>query len=162
MNIRTLNDVFFTVASRNDDRVMLNAWKWRLEPHHGGPIASLGHCNRAASCSPGGLARATGWRSSARTVRNGRLLTLRRCCWVASWSRFTPRRRPSRAFTCFQHSEARIAFVSTRKQYEKVESIRAQTKIERIVVMDKVEDLPDVPQMQYILSGATDRSGHCN
>ena len=56
----------------------------------------------------------------------------------------------------FQHSEARIAFVSTRKQYEKVESIRAQTKLERIVVMDKVEDLPDVPQMQYILSGATD------
>ena len=56
----------------------------------------------------------------------------------------------------FQHSEARIAFVSTRKQYEKVESIRAQTKLERIVVMDKVDDLPDVPQMQYILSGATE------
>ena len=46
--------------------------------------------------------------------------------------------------------------MSTRKQYEKVESIRAQTKLERIVVMDKVDDLPDVPQMQYILSGATD------
>ena len=55
-----------------------------------------------------------------------------------------------------QHSEARIAFVSSRKQYEKVESIRAQTKLERVVVMEKVEDLPDVPQMQYILSGATD------
>jgi long-chain acyl-CoA synthetase len=56
----------------------------------------------------------------------------------------------------FQHSEARIAFVSTLKQYEKVESIRAQTKLERIVIMDKVEDLPDVAQMQYIFSGATD------
>ncbi len=55
-----------------------------------------------------------------------------------------------------QHSEAKVAFVSSRKQYEKIEAIRHDSKLERVVVMDKIDDLPDVPQMQYLLSGATD------
>ena len=63
---------------------------------------------------------------------------------------------PEQVLYVLQHSEARIAFVSSRKQYEKVEAIRHESKLERIVVMDKVDDLPDVPQMQYLLSGASD------
>ncbi|HZD32905.1 MAG TPA: long-chain fatty acid--CoA ligase, partial [Candidatus Angelobacter sp.] len=55
-----------------------------------------------------------------------------------------------------RHSEARVAFVSSRKQYEKVEAVQQASKLERIVVMDKVDDLPDVPQMQFLLSGAKD------
>ena len=40
-----------------------------------------------------------------------------------------------------QNSEARVAFVSSRKQYEKLAAIREQTKLEYIVIMDDASEL---------------------
>ena len=60
---------------------------------------------------------------------------------------------PEQVLFVLQHSEARVAVVSSQKQFEKVESVRAESKLERIVIMDDVEDMPDVPQMRYLLNG---------
>ncbi len=155
MNIRTLNDVFFTVAGRNEDRAMLN--------REGGvwnPIAAA-QLHRWVTATARQL-QAWGVGQGDRVV----ILSENRPEWAITdfatlllGGIVVPIYATSTAEQVLyvaRHSEARIAFVSTRNQYEKVESIRAQTKLERIVVMDKVDDLPDVPQMQYILSGATD------
>ena len=155
MNIRTLNDVFFTVASRDGDRVMLDRVDGVWNP------ITANQLHRWVTATARQL-QAWGIGKGDRVV----ILSENRPEWaVTDFATLLlggivvpiyATLMPEQILYLFQHSEARIAFVSTRKQYEKVESIRAQTKLERIVVMDKVEDLPDVPQMQYILSGATD------
>jgi long-chain acyl-CoA synthetase len=155
MNIRTLNDVFFTVASRDDDRAMLDRVDGVWTP------ITANQLHRWVTATARQL-QAWGIGKGDRVV----ILSENRPEWaVTDFATLLlggivvpiyATLMPEQILYLFQHSEARIAFVSTRKQYEKVESIRAQTKLERIVVMDKVEDLPDVPQMQYILSGATD------
>ena len=153
MNIRTLNDVFFTVASRNQDRAMLSrkdgVWN----------SISAAQLHRWVTATARQL-QAWGIGKGDRLV----ILSENRPEWaITDFATLLlggivvpiyATQTAEQSLYLFQHSEARIAFVSSRKQYEKVESIRAQTKIERIVVMDKVDDLPDVPQMQYILSGA--------
>ena len=155
MNIRTLNDVFFTVASRNDDPVMLSRENGVWEP------ITANQLHRWVTAIARQL-QAWGIGKGDRVV----ILSENRPEWaVTDFATLLlggivvpiyATQTAEQSLYLFQHSEARIAFVSSRKQYEKVESIRAQTKLERIIVMDKVEDLPEVPQMQYILSGATD------
>ena len=147
MNIRTLNDVFFTVASRNQDRAMLSrkdgVWN----------SISAAQLHRWVTATARQL-QAWGIGKGDRLV----ILSENRPEWaITDFATLLlggivvpiyATQTAEQSLYLFQHSEARIAFVSSRKQYEKVESIRAQTKIERIVVMDKVDDLPDVPQMQ--------------
>ena len=155
MNIRTLNDVFFTVARRTDDRAMLTCesgvWK---------PISSA-QLHRWVMATARQM-REWGIRKGDRVV----ILSENRPEWaVTDFATLLlggiavpiyATQTADQLLHLLQHSEARIAFVSTRKQYEKVESIRTQTNLERVVVMDKIDDLPDVPQMQYILGGASD------
>jgi long-chain acyl-CoA synthetase len=155
MNIRTLNDVFFSVASRDDDRVMLNrvdgVWnaitadqlhRWVTATARQLQSWGIGKGDRVVILSENRPEWAI---TDFATLLLGGIVVPIYATLMAEQMLYL-----------FQHSEARIAFVSTLKQYEKVESIRAQTKLERIVIMDKVEDLPDVAQMQYIFSGATD------
>jgi long-chain acyl-CoA synthetase len=153
MNIRTLNDVFFTVVGRDHDRVMLSRVDGVWTPISAGQLHlwvmatarqlqswGIGQGDRVAILSENRPEWAV---TDFATLLLGGIV-------VPIYATTTA----EQVLYLFQHSEARIAFVSTRQQYEKVESIRAQTKIERIVVMEKCDDLPDVPQMQYILSGA--------
>ena len=155
MNIRTLNDVFFTVVSRDHDRVMLNredgVWN----------VITADQLHRWVTATARQL-QSWGIGKGDRVV----ILSENRPEWaITDFATLLlggivvpiyATQMAEQMLYLLQHSEARIAFVSTRNQYEKVESIRDQTKLERIVVMDKVEDLPDVAQMQYIFSGATD------
>jgi long-chain acyl-CoA synthetase len=53
-----------------------------------------------------------------------------------------------------QNSQARVAFVSTLDQLRKVQSIQAQTSLEKIVVMDDVAEINVVP-MWSLLDGAS-------
>src|ERR1035438_2796503 len=150
MNIRTLNDVFFTVAARKDDRVMLHRENGEWNPI----TANQLHCWVTAISRQ---LQAWGIGKGDRVV----ILSENRPEWAATdfatlllGGIVVPiyaTQIPEQILYLFQHSEARIAFVSTRKQYEKVQSIRDQTKLERVVLMEKVEDLPDVPQMPTIL-----------
>lgn len=152
MNIRTLNDIFFTVVSRDHDRAMLSRVNGVWTP------ISAAQLNRWVMATARQL-QSWGIGQGDRVV----LLSENRPEWAVTdfatlllGGIVVPIYATSTAeqvLYLLQHSEARIAFVSTRQQYEKVEAIRSQTNIERIVVMEKCDDLPDVPQMQYILNG---------
>jgi long-chain acyl-CoA synthetase len=155
MNIRTLNDVFFTVVNRNDDRAMLTresgAWqpitsaqlhRWVVATAHQLQSWGVGQGDRVVILSENRPEWAI---TDFATLFLGGIV-------VPIYATTTA----EQVLYLLQHSGARIAFVSTRQQYEKVESIRSHTKIERIVVMEKCDDLPDVPQMQYILNGASE------
>ena len=50
-----------------------------------------------------------------------------------------------------QNSEARVAFVSSRQQYEKLASIREQASLEYVVVMDEAPELASAIHMQSFL-----------
>src|SRR5215472_1340877 len=53
-----------------------------------------------------------------------------------------------------QNCGARVAFVSTEEQLRKVQSVQAQTKVEKIVVMDELAEINVIP-MWSLLQGAT-------
>ena len=155
MELRTLNDVFFTVVGREHDRAMLRR-------QNGEWISiSATQIHRWVTAIARQL-QEWGVRPGDRVV----LLSENRPEWaVADYATLLlggivvpiyATQTPEQVLYVLHHSEARVAFVSSRKQYEKVEAVRQQSKLEHVVVMDKVDDLPDVPQMQYLLSGASD------
>jgi long-chain acyl-CoA synthetase len=53
-----------------------------------------------------------------------------------------------------QHSQARVLFVSSRKQYDKISAIRPLTNLEKVIIMDDGGGLHDVIPMAEFLYGA--------
>ena len=155
MEIRTLNDVFFTVVGRDHDRAMLTRQEGVWTP------ISATQIHRWVTAIARQL-QEWGIRQGDRVV----ILSENRPEWaVVDYATLLlggivvpiyATQTPEQVLYVLQHSDARVAFVSSRKQYEKLEAVRHDSKLERIVVMDKIDDLPDVPQMQYLLSGASD------
>jgi long-chain acyl-CoA synthetase len=155
MEILTLNDVFFTVVGRDHDRVMLTRRNGEWTP------ISAAQLHRWVTATARQL-QAWGIGQGDRVV----ILSENRPEWaIVDFATLLlggivvpiyATQTPEQVLYVLQHSEAKVAFVSSRKQYEKMESVRSGSKLERVVVMDEVDDLPDVPQMRYILSGAND------
>ena len=56
-----------------------------------------------------------------------------------------------------QDSNARVAFVSTQKQLEKLEAVRARTPLERIVIMDSVSPPASAMPFSELIAGADER-----
>ena len=150
MNIRTLNDVFFTLVERNDPRAAVTRRddEWT-------PISSSDFYQQVV---------ATARQLQEWGVGKGdrvALLSENRPEWaiadfaclmlgavdVPVYATLTA----EQSLFLFQHSEARIVFVSTRQQYDKIVAIRSETKIERIVVMDDVPDVPDAVLMSSFM-----------
>jgi long-chain acyl-CoA synthetase len=152
MEIKTLNDVYFSVVGRDLDRVMMvrrdGVWT---------PISAAQLRRRVLSMAR--QLQAWGIAKGDRVV----LLSENRPEWaVTDFATLLvggivvpiyATQTPEQVLYVLKHSEARIAVVSSRKQFEKVESVRPESQLERIVVMDEVEDMPDVPQMRYLLDG---------
>ncbi len=152
MEIKTLNDVFFEVAGRDHDRAMLvrrdGVWT---------PIASAQL--RRSVLSMARQLQSWGVGQGDRVA----LLSENRPEWAitdfatlllgAIVVPIYATQTAEQVLYVLQHSDARIAVVSSRNQFGKVQSVQAESKLERIVVMDDVEDMPDVPQMRHILDG---------
>ncbi|MGD0930165.1 MAG: long-chain fatty acid--CoA ligase [Candidatus Korobacteraceae bacterium] len=153
MNLRTLNDVFFTLVKRNSDRVMLTREgdTWRA--------ISAGQLQSCVYATARQL-QSWGIRKGDRVV----ILSENRPEWaVADFACLmlgvvdVPIYATQTGEQCLfvlQNSEARIAFVSTRKQYEKIASVREQTKLEYIVLMDDAPEITDAVPMQSFLKNA--------
>jgi len=153
MNIKTLNEVFLAVVERNSDRVMQTresgAWT---------PISSAQL--QAQVFATARQLQAWGIGKGDRVA----ILSENRPEWaIADFATLllgaidVPIYATQIAEQCvylLQHSEATIAFVSTRKQYEKIASIQHQTKVARIVIMDDAPDLTDAVPMQSFLRNA--------
>ncbi len=153
MNIKTLNEVFFTVVERNSDRVMLTresgAWT---------PISSAQL--QAQVFATARQLQAWGIGKGDRVA----ILSENRPEWaIADFATLllgavdVPIYATQIAEQCvylLQHSEASIVFVSTRKQYDKIASIQHQTSVTRIVIMDDAPDLIGAIPMQSFMGQA--------
>jgi long-chain acyl-CoA synthetase len=154
MKPQTLNDIFFAIVERNHDRMMLvrEGLKWI-------PVSSQDFYRKVA-----GVARAlTQWG----VTKGDRLAILseNRFEWAVTdfasllsgvvvvpiYSTLTAQQ--TAYILC--DSGARAAFVSTREQLEKVLSIKDQTAVEKVVVMDPLEcpDADAVPMQQLMCEG---------
>jgi long-chain acyl-CoA synthetase len=155
MEINTLNDVYFAVVGRDLERVMMlrrdGVWtpisaaqlrRWVLSMARQLQAWGVGKGDRVVLLSENRPEWAV---TDFATLLVGGIV-------VPIYATQTP----EQVLYVLKHSEARIAVVSSRKQFEKVESVRSESQLERIVVMDEVEDMPDVPQMRYLLNGLDD------
>jgi long-chain acyl-CoA synthetase len=153
MNLRTLNDVFFNLVQRNSERVMLTraTGEWK-------PISA--HQLRSWVYATARQLRSWGIGKGDRVA----ILSENRPEWaVADFACMllgavdVPIYATQTAEQCLfvlQNSEARIAFVSTRRQYEKIAAIRPQSGLESIIIMDEAPDIADAVPMQTFLHNA--------
>jgi long-chain acyl-CoA synthetase len=160
-NFKTLNDIFFTVASSQRERAILAkdaAGEWR-------PISSAQIYSRVRALAAA-LAR---WGVG----KGDRIAILSENRWewaVADFAALAmgvvdvpiyPTLTAEQTAVLLADSGARVAFVSSRAQYEKVASTRAQTALEQIVIMDE-EGTPDAVSFSSLIAGAdqpgTDKS----
>jgi len=156
MSLTTLNDIFYAIVESNRERVMLHrrAFQWL-------PISSQELYRNVA-----GVALAlSGWGIS----RGDRvaILSENRPEWtiadfacqllgavsVPIYSTLTAEQS---AFI-LRDSEPRVVFVSSEPQLRKIEAIRSQTPVEKIVVMDPVETAHAFHMERFMHEGAVAR-----
>jgi long-chain acyl-CoA synthetase len=143
MSIATLNDIFFAAAEHNLDRAMLyrESGKWV-------PISSSEIARRVAATTQG--LKKLGVRKGDRIA----ILSENRPEWtivdfailllgavtVPVYATLTPEQT---AYT-LRDSGATVVFVSTELQLRKVEAILAQTQVQKIVIMDRIQITDDL------------------
>ena len=138
MSLSTLNDIFFSIVERNHERVMLHrqAIQWV-------PISSQEFYRNVA-----GVARAMmswglfkGDRVAILSENRPEWMMADFACQLlglVSVPIYSTLTAEQSAFI-LQDSGARVVFVSSEQQLRKVEAVRTQTPVEKIVVMDPVE-----------------------
>ncbi len=137
LNLKTLNDILFVIAASNRERAILNqdsASEWR-------PISGSQLYQRVRAVADA----FAGWG----IAKGDRIAILGENRWewaVADFAALAlgavdvpiyPTLTAEQTAILLAESGARIAVVSTRAQYDKVAQTRAQTAIERIVLMDE-------------------------
>ncbi len=150
MSIRTLNEIFFTVVERNNPRVMLTREGETWQPISSAQLRSWVY-------SAARQLQAWGVGKGSRVV----ILSENRVEWaIADYATLLlgavvvpiyATQTAEQVLYVLQNSEARIAFVSTRQQYEKLSPIRDQTSLEYVVVMDEAPELSNAVHMGSFL-----------
>ncbi len=150
MSIRTLNEIFFTVVDRNNDRVMLTRENEVWQPISSAQLRSWVY-------SAARQLQAWGINKGDRVV----ILSENRVEWaITDYAALLlgavvvpiyATQTAEQVLYVLQNSEARIAFVSTRQQYEKLASIREQTALEYVIVMDEAPELANAIHMRSFL-----------
>src|SRR5947208_4361259 len=154
MNPQTLNDIFFAIVDRKHDRVMLvrEASQWA-------PISSQEFYHDVAGVAHG----LTQW-----GLTNGdrlAILSENRFEWAVTdfaslllgivvvpiYATLTAQQ--TAYILC--DSGAKAVFVSTEKQLQKVLSIKDQTAVERVVLMDPLECTDALPMQRLMHKGPT-------
>ena len=143
MSLAKLNDIFFTVVERNFDPVMLyrEAGKWQpisaqeLRRNVTGTARALYHWG----IRKGDRVAILGENRPEWTIADMATLLLG-AVTVPVYSTLTA----EQSAWMLADSGARVIFVSTEHQLRKVQSILAQTAVEKMVVMDHVEIPSDV------------------
>ncbi len=153
MNLRTLNDVFFNLVQRDSGRVMLTRAGGEWKPISARQLRSWVYAT-ARQLQSWGIGKGD------RVV----ILSENRPEWAVTdfaclllGAVDVPIYATQTAEQCLhvlQNSGARIAFVSTRLQYDKLAAIRQQAGLESIVIMDEAPELTDAVRMQSFLRAA--------
>lgn len=153
MSLKTLNDVFFALVKRNSDCVMLTRTGDIWTPISASQLRSWVYATSRQL-------QAWGVKKGDRVI----ILSENRPEWaVADFACMLlgavdvpiyATQTSEQSLYVLQNCGARVAFVSTRKQYEKLAAIREQTSIQYIVIMDDAAELTDVVPMQSFLRDA--------
>ncbi len=153
MTLNTLNDVFFTIAARGDSRVALTRQSGVWEPITAAQL-------QARVYATARHLRSWGVGKGDRVA----ILSENRPEWaIADFATLligaidVPIYATQTAEQCLhilQHSNAKVFFVSTPQQYEKVSAVISLTKVERVVMMDYTGGLHDVIPMAEFLKDA--------
>jgi long-chain acyl-CoA synthetase len=150
MSLETLNDIFFTVAERNHPRVMLHrqANQWTAisaqELYRG--VAGVAGQLRRWGISRGDRVAILCENRPEWAIADFASLLLG-AVTVPIYSTLTA----EQTAYMLRDSGARVVFVSTEKQLQKVSSILAETPAEKIVVMDAVKAAADATPMQQLM-----------
>jgi long-chain acyl-CoA synthetase len=156
MSLQTLNDIFFAVVDRNDRVVLMHrrSIQWIS-------ISSFDFYQRVA-----GVARGLGEYGIRKGDRVA-ILSENRPEWtiadfaclligavvVPIYATLTG----EQTAYILRDSGTRMVFVSSEKQFEKVNTIRAQTSVEKMVVMDAVEAVDAAPMQKLMDAGPKER-----
>ena len=156
MKPQTLNDIFFSIVEQKHERLMLvrDASQWA-------PISSQEFYQNVA-----GMARALSRWGMTKGDRLA-ILSENRHEWAVTdfaclllgavvvpiYSTLTA----SQTAYILNDSGAKVVVVSTEDQLNKVRSIQNQTAVERVVVMDPVENADAVPMRHLMHEGPTER-----
>ncbi len=153
MKLRTVNDVFFTLIERNSDRVMLTREGAGWQTISAKQLRSWVYATARQL-------QAWGIKKGDRII----LLSENRPEWaIADFAALLlgavdvpiyATQTSEQSLFVLQNSEARVAFVSSRAQYEKLAAIRNQSSLEYIVIMDDAAELTDAIPMQSFLRDA--------
>lgn len=153
MKLETLNDVFFTVAERGRNRVALTKYTGAWEPITAEQLQARVYATARHM-------RDWGIRKGDRVA----ILSENRPEWaIADFATLLlgavdvpiyATQTPEQCLHILQHSNARVLFVSTRKQYDKIAPITSLTQLERVVIMDDGSGLHDVIPMAEMLYDA--------
>ncbi len=156
LDLRTLNDIFFNITSSHRERAML----WQNASEEWQPVSAAQLYQRV---------RALGETFLSWGINKGdRIALLAENRWEWAVTDFAalaigavdvpiyPTLTAEQIAVLLADSGCRIAVVSTRKQYEKVESILHQTQVEHIVLMDE-EGTPDAVLFSSLLKDADAR-----
>lgn len=153
MNVNTLNDVFLSIVDRRQERAVLTkqsgAWQAMSSAQLQARVYATARHLRSWGIGKGDRVA---------------LLSENRPEWaIADFATLligaidVPIYATQTAEQCLhilQHSQARVLFVSSRKQYDKIAAIRPLTKLEKIVIMDDGSGTHDVIPMGEFLFDA--------
>lgn len=155
LQLKTLNDIFFTLAAGNRERAVLvqdKAGAWQ-------PISSAEICRRVRAIA----ATLRGWGIG----KGDRVAILSENRWEWAVADFAclalgvvdvplyPTLLADQIGRLLADSDCRAIFVSTRGQYDKIASATAATSLEHVIVMDD-ESLPPAENFSSLLSTPAD------
>lgn len=158
IDLTTLNDIFFSLTSRKSSQVIY----WQNAAGEWQPLSPQQVYQRVRALAQHFLS----W-----GVRKGdRVALLAENRWEWAVTDFAslaigavdvpiyPTLLAEQIAELLVDSDARVIVVSTRKQYEKIASIRHLTRLEKVVVMDE-EKLSDAVSFASLMEGADARGG---
>jgi len=150
MNLRTLNDIFFTLLQRNSERVMLTRESGDWKPISARQLRCWVYAT-ARQLQSWGIGK--GDRVAILSENRPEWAVTDFACLLLG-AVDVPIYATQTAEQCLyvlQNSQARIAFVSTRKQYDKLAAVREQSGLETIVLMDEAPGIVGTVPMQSFL-----------
>jgi long-chain acyl-CoA synthetase len=157
MGLATLNDIFFTVVDRNQPRVMLhrqgNEWTAISSQELYRDVAGVAGQLRRWGISRGDRVAILSENRPEWAIADFASLLLG-AVTVPIYSTLTA----EQTAYMLRDSGARVAFVSSEKQLQKVCSILAQTPVEKAIVMDAVDTADATPMQQLMRDGPPDRN----
>ena len=155
MKPQTLNDIFTVVVERGHERVMLardnGQWVPISSQQFYRQVAGVAHALRDWGLNKGDRVAILSENRPEWSVTDFACLQL----GVVVVPIYATQTAPQTAYILCD-SGARVIFVSTEAQLKKVLSIKAQTSVERVIVMDPV-DSPDAIPMRQLMQGPAER-----